>query len=89
MAEQTPVKPAEHTAEVTENQHNLAGLLVRIDRRINDIQALMREKEHQQLMFVFQNVPKPYYERWKEEGNEIFALTVHIRRRRARAVKAG
>ncbi len=49
----------------------------------------MTEKEHQQLLFVFKKVPMPYYERWKGEGNDLFALTVHIRRRRARAKKAG
>ncbi len=64
-------------------------MLGRIDRRINDIQSLMREKERQQLLYVYDKIPKPYYNRWKAEANDIFALTVHIRRRRARAQKAG
>ena len=87
--EQSGTGRAEHTAEIPANQDKLASLLGRIDRRINDIQSLMTEKEHQQLLFVFKKVPMPYYERWKGEGNDLFALTVHIRRRRARAKKAG
>ncbi len=85
-------EPAEHTAESAENQGISAktqALLGRIDRRINDIQSLMREKERQQLLYVYDKIPKPYYNRWKAEANDIFALTVHIRRRRARAQKAG
>lgn len=60
-----------------------------MDRRANDIQTLMVEKERQQLLYVYKKIPKPYYERWKGEANDLFALTVHVKRRRARAQKAG
>jgi hypothetical protein len=93
--------PAEHTAETSVNQEKLATdalsqvspetreLVERIDRRINDIQSLMIEKERQQLLYVYEKIPKPYYNRWKAEANDIFALTVHVNRRRARVLKAG
>ncbi len=66
-----------------------AELLARIDERISKIRALMIEKENLQLEYVFNKVPKPYYERWKFEANDIYALTVAIRRRRNRITKAG
>ncbi len=49
----------------------------------------MVEKERQQLLYVYKKIPKPYYERWKGEANNLFALTVHVKRRRAKAKNAG
>ena len=43
----------------------------------------MGEKERHQLNFVYNSVPKPYYERWKAEANELFSLMVALQHRPA------
>lgn len=57
-------------------------LAQRVDRRLQVIQAQLAEKERLQLAYVYTKVPKPYYRRWKFEGNEVFSLTVGLKRRR-------
>lgn len=62
-------------------------LVARITRRCKDIKELMIEKEAYQMTYVYDDVPKPYYQRWKDEGNELFTLAVELKRRRERAAR--
>ncbi len=47
----------------------------------------MKEKELLMMSFVFSKVPRPYYVRWKEEVNAIFAQAVVINTRRRGIIK--
>ena len=80
---------SQDTAEVPENQAKAAvaaelSLVQKIDRRLLDIQAQLAEKERLQLGFVFAGVPKPYYWRWKSEGNQLLSLAIGLRMRRSK-----
>ena len=77
----------EHTAETRENQEK-AAQVARLDRRMRDVTALMEEKERYQLSYVYDDVPKPYYDRWKVEANELFSLMVTLHARRRRMLKS-
>ena len=76
--------PAEGTKEKTEIQEEFP-IDARIRRREAYCHDLLRDKEQLQLKFVYEGVPKPYYERWKAEGNEIFSQLVSLKQRRRRA----
>ncbi len=54
----------------------------KIDQRLAVIQNQLSEKEQLQLTYVYSKVPKPYYWRWKSEGNEVFSLCVGLKARR-------
>ncbi|MCX6109356.1 MAG: hypothetical protein NTZ90_07100 [Proteobacteria bacterium] len=58
------------------------SLRQKVDQRLAVIQAQLSEKEQLQLCYVYQKVPKPYYWRWKAEGNQVFSLTVGLKLRR-------
>jgi hypothetical protein len=59
--------------------------LTGLQERVRD---LMAEKESLMLNFAYNKVPRPYYIRWKEEANAIFAQSVTLEvRRRAIAAK--
>jgi hypothetical protein len=57
-----------------------------VERRLREIEALLREKEAFQMGHVFCGFPAPYYESWKVEGNDVFALAVTYANR-ARAIR--
>lgn len=59
----------------------------RLSRRFKQVDDLMVEKESLQLKYVFESVPKPYYERWKQEANEMFTLLVNLKHRRPKHKK--
>lgn len=63
------------------------AILPKISQMQLNVEDLLREKEQLMLGFVFAKVPKPYYVRWKEETNAIFAQVVAINTR-FRAIKA-
>ena len=80
---------SQDTAEVPENQAKVAlaaelSLPQKIERRLTELQAQLAEKEELQLGFVYNSVPKPYYWRWKSEGNQIFSLVVGLKERRSK-----
>ena len=62
-------------------------LLDRITARADEVEALLREKEQLVLGYVFRGTPKPYYKRWKEEANDVFAALVLIKCRRLNAAR--
>ena len=84
---QSQQKTPDNTAEMPKNQAKgtaLEGLTLRqrIDQRLAVIDHQLAEKERLQLSYVYQKVPKPYYWRWKGEGNAVFSLAVGLRARR-------
>ena len=73
----------EHSAKAAENQEQKPDAAALLQRRIRDIEHLLIEKEAYQMAFVFQKIPKPYYNQWKSEANEIIALIVALKHRAA------
>jgi hypothetical protein len=51
-------------------------------KRLADVKDLLVEKEKLILAYTMRTVPKPYYDRWKKEANEVFRLLVRTRNRR-------
>lgn len=91
--------PADHTAEMAVNQDKTPPPATpspigvgeqALLRRIRDIEHLLIEKEGYQMAYVFQKIPRPYYNQWKSEANELVALIISLKHRaRMRQRKAG
>src|SRR5688500_7455201 len=65
-ASHRPVRPGEHTAEISENQEEVPLTLEeRLDRLTGDVNHLLWEKEAFMLTYIMFKVPKPYYDKWK------------------------
>lgn len=54
----------------------------RLKRKVGNISKLLREKEELKLSYVNVEVPKPYYDIWRIESNEIFSQAVRLDQRR-------
>jgi len=87
--------PSHNIAEIAENQDKTANvepvsnLALRIEKRRSEIEGLMVEKELRALTYAEHKVPKPYYEAWKSDANELFRLLVSLKQRQPRRKRAG
>ncbi|MEN9834504.1 MAG: hypothetical protein RL011_697 [Pseudomonadota bacterium] len=71
-------KPANATARTSDT------LELKLRRRQQAIDGLLREKEALQLSYVTSKTPKAYYLSWKAECNRILLLDVSLRQRMRR-----